>query len=78
MSIKKGRFSLVYSINTISVIHFCARQRNNAHLRESRFSELQRLFAEHTSSFANDMAVPRSFSVHMINKCVFEKKDRKT
>lgn len=27
---------------------------------------------------ANDMAVPRSFSVHMINKCVLEKKDRKT
>ena len=37
------------------MIHFRVRQRNFAHLRENRF---YLLFAEHTSLFANDMAVP--------------------
>ena len=77
MSIKKGRFFLVYSINTLSVIHFCARQRNFAHLRENRFSELQRLFAEHTSSLPMTWQDPGLLCSHD-KQMRFEKKDRKT
>ena len=76
MSINKGQFSLVYSINTLSVIPFCARQRNNAYssCEKIDFPSSNDYLPNIRHDCANDMAVPWQypgpFSVHMINKCV--------
>lgn len=69
---QKGTIFLVYSINTLSVIHFCARQRNFAHLPENRFSQL-----EHTSWLPMTWQYPGLLCSHD-KQIRFEKKDRKT
>lgn len=62
---QKGRFSLLYSINTLSVIHFYARQRNNA------YSSCEKIDFPSCQTYVIICQWHGStqVSVHMINKC---------
>ena len=78
MSIKKGRFffSLLHKYTFCDSL-LCQTTKFCTLARKSIFPA-RTIICRTYVMIANDMAVPRSFSVHMINKCVLEKKDRKT